>query len=178
MSKRKLKSAIPNESLTPLGKVVANFAVLESNLDSSIWFLLFWDSTLEQRTGQIVTSILSFKNKINLLSALYQHRFPAEKPFKDLEEIRKKLNKANEKRNDLVHSTWLAHSKKIKPKSSEKKGFKLNFEDMEASEIDKIADLIAGVSYEMQKFYFHIVSKHTSYYTYPSLDFGENKSIL
>lgn len=72
MTKRKIKSAIPEESLAPLGKVVANFAVLEGNLNFAIWLLLVGNSSVEQRTGQIVTAELMFKDKISLLSSLYQ----------------------------------------------------------------------------------------------------------
>jgi len=154
MDKRKLKSAIPDESLAPLGKVVANFAVLESELDTGIWLLLFGNSSAEQRTGQIVTANLSFRNKIALFSSLYQHRFPANKPFDALKEMRKKLNEANAKRNDLIHSTWLAADKKLSTRSNEKNGFKFNFDDMNASQIEKIADFISEVGSEMQEFLF------------------------
>ncbi|PIS31062.1 hypothetical protein COT42_01840 [Candidatus Saganbacteria bacterium CG08_land_8_20_14_0_20_45_16] len=153
MTKRKLKPAIPNESFAPLGKVVANFAVLESSLDFAIWLLLVGNSSAEQRTGQIVTAELTFKNKIALLSSLYQHRFPTKAPFATLKEIRKKLSAANIKRNDLVHSTWLAGGKKVTTTAKERYGIKIEFQDMNAGQIDGIGDFISEVSAEMQEFY-------------------------
>ncbi len=153
MTKRKMKSATPDESLAPLGKVVANFAVLESNLDFAIWLLLIGNSSAEQRTGQIVTAELMFKNKIALLSSLYQHRFPTKSPFAALKEMRKKLSNANIKRNNLVHSIWLAGGKKFATTAKGKHGIKFEFKDMNASQIDGIADFISEVGAEMQEFF-------------------------
>ena len=151
--KRKMKSAIPNESLAPLGKTVANFAVLESNLDFGIWLLLVGNSSAEQRTGQIVTAELSVKDKIALLSSLYQHRFPAKAPFNDLKNLRKKLGEANKIRNILVHSVWLAGGVRSATTAKEKHGIKFEFEEMDAKKIEGIADSISETAYDMQQFY-------------------------
>lgn len=153
MSKKKLKSAIPEESLAPLGKVVANFAVLESSLDFAIWLLLVGNSSAEQRTGQIVTAELNVKGKIALLSSLYQHRFPAKSPFNELKDIRKKLSDANKIRNKLVHSVWLAGGVRSATTAKEKNGIKFEFEEMEASKIEGIADFISEVGYDIQQFF-------------------------
>ena len=153
MTKRKMKSAIPDESLAPLGKVVANFAVLESNLDFGIWLLLVGNSSAEQRTGQIVTAELSVKDKIALLSSLYQHRFPAKTPFNELKDLRKKLGEANKIRNSLVHSVWLAGGVRSATTAKEKHGIKFEFEEMDAQKIEGIADFISETAYDMQQFY-------------------------
>ena len=155
--KKRLKSAIPDESLASLGKVVANFAVLESNLDFGIWLLLVGNSTAEQRTGQIVTAELNFKDKIALLSSLYQHRFPKKEHFEDLKEMRRKLSDAKDKRNSLIHSTWLAGGKRSAITAKEKQGIKFEFEDMGATKIERIADCILGVAYDMQQFFMTFV---------------------
>ena len=151
-AKKKLKSAIPEELLAPLGKVVANFAVLENVLSFSIGILLEGNSVAEQRTGQIVTAELNFKNKISLFSSLYQHKFPERKPFDELTEIRKKLTEANRKRNRLLHSTWLAGGVRLAVTAKEKRGIRFEFQNIDSKKIEEISELIAKVSYELQEF--------------------------
>ena len=150
--KTKMKSAIPEESLAPLGKVVANFAVLESILSFGIGILIVGNSAAEQRTEQIVTAELTFKGKIALFSSLYQHRFPEREPFEDLKKIRDKLRKASEKRNSLLHSTWLAGGVRSAITAKERKGLNFEFEDMDSKKIEGISDFIAEVAYEVQEF--------------------------
>ncbi len=128
-----MNPAIDKQLLAPLGEVAANFSMLDSILSSQIWLLLFGNSLKEQRTGQIVTAELSFKNKIALFSSLFQHRFPDEKPFERLKAIRKKLRAANEKRNRLLHSVWAASghrgsSTRTKTTAKEKTGVHFEFE--------------------------------------------------
>lgn len=165
--KKKLKSAIPEGSLAPLGKVVANFAILESSLDFAIWLLLVGNSSAEQRTGQIVTAEMRVKDKIALLSSLYQHRFPQKAPFAELKNLRKKLGEANKIRNSLVHSVWLAGGVRLATTAKEKHGIKFEFEEMDAKKIEGIADLILEVAYDMQQFFllfmkFDLTSPNTA----------------
>ncbi len=151
-AKIKLKSAVPEELFAPLGKVVVNFGVLETILSFSIWILLVGNSAVEQRTGQIVTAELNFKNKISLFSSLYQHKFPERKPFDELTEIRKKLTEANRKRNRLLHSTWLAGGVRSAITAKEKHGIRFEFENMNSKKIEETSEFIAKVSHEVQEF--------------------------
>lgn len=154
-----MESTIPEELLAPLGKVIANFGVLEESLSSIIWLLLFGNSVEEQRTGQIVTAELYFKDKIKLFSSLYQHRFPDEGPFDELNEMRIKLRNANEQRNSLLHSTWAHPGVRLATTAKEKKGIKFEFEEMGQEQIKEIADSIASVSKDLLDMSIAILKK-------------------
>jgi len=52
--------------------------MLSSVLESAIGVLLFGNSAQEQRTGQIVTAELSFKNCLHMFGCLFRHRFPGQ----------------------------------------------------------------------------------------------------
>ena len=147
------KSSVSDKWFEPLGKIVVYFGLLEKSLDFAIWLLLFGNVSTEQRTGQIVTAELMFKNKIPLFSSLYQHRFPDQKPFLDLKNICSKLNVANDRRNDILHSTWLGEGKKINITAKQKRGFEFNYEDVSAVELDRITNFISAVNLELMKFF-------------------------
>jgi len=151
--KEKMKSAIPKELLAPLGKILANFAVLESVLDFQIGVLTVGGQDGKQRVGQIITAELSFQAKVGLLSSLYQHELPNKTPFEDLKKIRKKLRIANEKRNSLVHSTWSAEGNRIAITAKEKHGIKFEFEKMSAKQIEDMADFISEVANEVMRIF-------------------------
>ena len=80
------------------------------------------------------------------------HRFPEREPFEDLKKIRDKLRKASEKRNSLLHSTWLAGGVRSAITAKERKGLNFEFEDMDSKKIEGISDFIAEVAYEVQEF--------------------------
>lgn len=156
VEKKKLKAAIEEDLLKPLGLVSANFALLEETLSFAIWLLLVGNSAKEQRTGQIVTTRMSFREKIILFEALYKHRLP-EKDLDGFRKIKRRLKRANEKRNSLLHSTWLASGEKGSSMRSArhfKEGaIDFEFEKMSAKEIEKRAHSIAEVSHELQAFF-------------------------
>lgn len=147
-----MNSYIPEKLFNPLGKVVANFNILEVLLDFTIWLLLFGNSSKEQKTGQIVTAELSFKEKIALLSSLYQHRFPDKKPFETLNNMRKKLGKANSKRNCLLHSAYLPSGRRVATRAKEKAGLIFESENMSVEKIEKTADFISEVTSDIVSF--------------------------
>ena len=156
-----MRPAIDKQLLAPLGEVAANFAMLENTLSFVIWTLLFGNSLEEQRTGQIVTAELSFKDKVALFSSLFQHRFPDAKPFGKLKTMRKRLEAANEKRNNLLHSHWGAgtsadSSTRIKTTAKEKRGIVFEFKPMKAQDVKEVADFIAEVAYEILDFAIHM----------------------
>jgi len=151
---------LPNKSLLSLGKVVANFAILEVEIDYSIWLLLLKNQPKSEKTGQIVTAELSVKNKIALLSSLYQYRFPEKKPFKNLKDILKKIEDANKIRNKLVHSVWRSaghNAMRISVSAKQKNGLKFEFEVINHTKIDGMANSILKIAYDTQKFYLKFV---------------------
>jgi len=96
-----LTTILPDWYLVEIGRVVANFALLENELSSLIHCLL---GTNEDIT-RIITSELSFRNLIDMSASLViQTQTP-----KDVEKYKATLKLVGDvevKRNNIVHSLW------------------------------------------------------------------------
>jgi hypothetical protein len=64
--------------------------------------LLFGNRLENQATGQLVTAELSFRKSVDLLAALFRHRFPG-RDDTALKELYGQLCQAEQKRNIIVH---------------------------------------------------------------------------
>jgi hypothetical protein len=91
-----------SDYLAEIGRIAANFAILENDLSSGIGQLLALDETDEK----IVTAELSFRGKMNLFDSLYRERISDEPLRDELVRVIKILGHAEEKRNQILHSTW------------------------------------------------------------------------
>lgn len=96
-----LTTLVPDHYLVEIGRVVANFAILEKELSSLIHCLL---GTNEDVT-QIVTSELSFRNLLDLSASLVK-QLHSPKETELFKATLKLVEKAEEKRNLIVHSIW------------------------------------------------------------------------
>lgn len=97
-------STIPDKHLRAIGLITVNFSNLEIYVEMGIWKLLGYER--DQEIGKIITSELSFKNKITLLKSLYDHLCKDEKTKKELKEIIKHADKIETERNKILHSTY------------------------------------------------------------------------
>jgi hypothetical protein len=93
---------LTNDYLTEIGRITANFAILESALSDAIIFLL----GLDERDGKIATAELSFRNKTHLIDSLYRERISDEGLIQALKEALRVAAQAEEKRNVITHSIW------------------------------------------------------------------------
>lgn len=62
---------IPQPHLESIGKITANFAVLETPIAFFAWSLV---SPADQRLGQIITAELSFRSLVALLSSVFKYK--------------------------------------------------------------------------------------------------------
>jgi len=153
-----LEASINPKLLAPIGRVAANFAMLEMEMAIAIRFLIFWEPAPTDNASYIVTSELNFKDKIALFSALYQFRFPGQGPkFVELRIFTKRLNEANEKRNSLLHASWAIdteedRSTRITFRARARKGLETIFEKIDVKQIQDAADFIGEVTYDVQQF--------------------------
>ena len=144
---RRMKPAIDPSLLSPLGQLSANFNMLELTTSSFIWVLIGSD----QRTGQIVTAGMPFRGLVDLLCALYRHRVSDPDKLATLEELRKRLEDAADKRNTFLHSAWGAAgqrgaSTRIKTTARGKTGLQFTFQRIAAADIQAVADDIATLA--------------------------------
>jgi hypothetical protein len=138
---RKLHLTVPDAILCELGKIVVFQVILESTISNEITKLL----NLTNEKGQIVTSELSFKQLIALLSSLIIEKIGDKNPlYLEFKEIKKQLYEFENFRNTVAHSIW-AHDKsfsddkaiRMKVTSKEKKGLNLQNEEIELTNIIK-----------------------------------------
>ena len=85
-----------------LGKVGADFAMLENQVAFLTWSLISQD----QRLGQIITAELSFRALRALLSSIFRHRVQDTALIDELEKLLDRAAAVEERRNIVVHSSW------------------------------------------------------------------------
>ncbi len=135
-----------------LGKITVNFSSLEIYLSFLIWNL----ATHELKVGKIITSELSFKAKIALFASLYRYQIGDIKKSSNVDKLIKSLTKAEEKRNIVIHSSWLVdeqNTKVIRHKTTSKLkyGLKDDFEDFTIDDLNEISDFISDVGKDLGK---------------------------
>ncbi len=160
MKKRKMQSAIRKELLEPIGLISVNFGMLESGLEFFIWILI----SKNQRIGQIVTAQLSYKKLVDVFSSLFRELVKDNQYYDEFEDIRKRLHKAEEIRNAIIHSRWGASrqqnsSLRIKTTATSKKGIEFKHETISLEEIKNIADNIAILASDLSDLLFKIIGK-------------------
>lgn len=152
----------PDEFHAVIGRISINFSVLEETLSKCIIKILGHTDDI----GNILTSELSFRNKTALFCSLYlklrdKYEFNEFKNF-ELEHFKllvKALNKAEDLRNQVIHSsfgTGLSNgNKKIirtKITSKQKTGLKIINEETDVIKLFNIADYIIYVAYCIDEF--------------------------
>ncbi len=152
---RGMVPAIRDDLLLALGKMTANFAMLEFRVSTSIWSLVGGGFP---RTGQIVTAGLSFKQLVNIFHALVVERAGDNSDvINKAGEFRKRLFEAEQQRNTLTHSFWAAGpgGQSTRIKDSVVKGeWKLSVKRHSADEISRLADEFGALAFEIFDFLF------------------------
>lgn len=146
-----MASAIDTALLVPLGRLVAEFNVLETQLSFSIWMLLQTD----QRAGQIVTAPMRFKSKIDLFDSLFRHRFQGMDD--ELHKIVQRLSDVNRQRNDLVHGLWAAggaegQSHLVKTTAWAGTGHKMTFTLVDENKVNATTAVISELAADLLTF--------------------------
>lgn len=140
--------------LAALGLITANFQVLEKYTEFFVWSLIGQD----QEIGQIVTSQMSFDRICDTLYSLFRYRTQNSEMIKELDNIIQRTFQAEEKRNSVIHSSWLGLGSpdssitRFKITSKWKKGLKHQYEEMTPGDLRKIALFIKQVQEELQSF--------------------------
>jgi hypothetical protein len=93
---------ISNEYLMHLGHLVVCFQELDLYVSTMVWQFI-----PDQRRGQIITAELSFRAKVQLMTALGRQYLKDASLFARLDEIGKRAVKVEESRNRIIHSNWI-----------------------------------------------------------------------
>ena len=143
----------PDKFDASLGRIVEGFSFLERTLSNVI--ILILDVTNE--IGNIITAELSYKNKINLFSSLFKNNIDIfKKVHSDIEtqftELLSLCNKAEEIRNQIIHSSYVSDRYRVKVTAKAKKGLNKNVEEVNPDHLLDIADFIVYVGMSVEAF--------------------------
>jgi len=151
-----------------IGRISLNFSELDAECASAITFLL---KTSVDR-GHLVTSEMSFKAKLGVLSSLVRLEYQVENqgfpiPLKTFEDLLYMCQKSEELRNKLMHSSWVhdhanQQVRRRKLSAKMKRGFQNDEEALTPGQILDIADYISVTTEYFERFF------HTTYPEYSS----------
>jgi hypothetical protein len=152
-----------------VGHVALGFSSLEDSLDAAVAALLKTDS----RSASVVTAEISFKAKVHILSSLVRERAGSRKfncgtddPVEVFQELVSLLFRAEELRNQVMHSSWVPlpnvdaipsrgrrtiERRKITAKAH--RGLSLHAEALNGDDLLDIYDFIINVEYVLDEFF-------------------------
>jgi hypothetical protein len=150
----RLRSILNAEQLQALGQISADFQLLEETMSSFILDLI----GAEPDVAEIITSELSFRKLVDLLSALFKHQVRNERKIVEMERLLARANSVAQKRNIIIHSGW-AWGKtegtvtRLKTTAKQKHGLRVQAIEMNTAMLKQIADEIAEVSADLVEFH-------------------------
>lgn len=135
-----------------MGKLVVAFQSLDKAIDQ----LMFCSMTLDYNQFSVLAAELAFKTKVNVSCALLKQLHHENEEITDhgniyalTDEIRKDCFKCEERRNQIVHSSWIPKFKsapdlvlRTKSSSKSKKGYKHTVETIKPGSLDPDIELI------------------------------------
>ena len=158
----------PEELPASIGLISMQFSHLEDLLSETIIQML----QLNEDTGHIITAELSFKVKVSIFYSLYEqlkgrYFFNSFPDFEDeyFYELVKALNKCEELRNQVLHSTYVQNyftERKIfrrKITAKQKSGLRKVSEEINVVDLLNKADFMGGVYYELEEFGIDIMKQ-------------------
>lgn len=138
------------------------FADVEVWVRSFVWQLISPD----QLVGQIVTAGMSFSRQLDLLAALFRHRFPDPALREALNKIIARISALEQSRNAILHSAWLTTSVdpnsktvlRFKITADRKKGLVQTKEVMTVEQLDDIGSGFEKAVAELGSFMIPLVA--------------------
>lgn len=133
---------LSNGHYRAIGRISVAFSDLETWTNAFLWQLIGDD----QLVGQIVTSKASFRNALDMFSALFRHRFEDSELREKCDAVLAELSAVGVERNTIVHSTWLYQSMnreeatRFKIMAPRKKGLSQAKQVMTPAQLEEIAD--------------------------------------
>jgi len=144
----------PDEIDAAIGRVVEAFSFLEENLRNVITILL----DVEPEIGEIITAEMSFKGLLNLLASLFKYKsargdfhVEGENISERFGELLKLCFRAEEERNKIIHSSYIARRYRVKTTAKAKMGLKTSIEEIDADRLLDISDFIGSVGMYVQE---------------------------
>jgi hypothetical protein len=156
------------EGLARLGECIVQFQRIDEMLGICISTMI----GRSRKIGAIVTSEMSFRAKISVFVALFQYNLRGRALPGDVVELVKRLHRAEEQRNVLVHSVWDASETKPDTIRREKRAIRktalaVSQEHRTPDELDGLNRTFEGIVEDL----IYLTSEHL-----PSLDLHSPRS--
>lgn len=158
-SELRLATGVSADFLDSLGAIVVNFAALEHAVSLCIWLLLSDLGLPSGTTTQVVTASLSFKNLQIMCAGLFVARFGEQDPDREsLMGMLSECGRAEERRNALIHSLWVAGYPGDEPQAdrlkiiSRLKHFEIQGESVKRSDLIAAANWFADLDIRLRQF--------------------------
>ena len=140
-----------------LAKSIIWFQRIENTICTCISVL----SGMNDEVGDIVTSEMSFRAKVSILSALALYHSSTNDLHEDIQELIKRIRWAEQERNRLVHSMWdLSEDKPgtiLREKASIRKGkHKVAQEEFIPEDLEDLRNLFEGINTDL----IYLFSEH------------------
>ena len=100
--------SVNDDHCLAIGRITVAFSELDSWLNSFIWALIA--PFEEQHLGQIITAELSFRQKLDLVAALFKYRCKDTAKQAELKGLIARIEKLEARRNTVQHSLWTHQS--------------------------------------------------------------------
>jgi hypothetical protein len=145
-----LTTDVGEKHLIALGKITVNFQLVEHHLAKLIWALLASDLEV----ARTVTAELSFRTLVAVASSLYRLRVSKPASISAMEDVMRRACKAEEKRNTMIHSTWIAGDPsedpgRLKSTAKLKHGLKHHYEEVPVKDLERIATDLSEVAFDL-----------------------------
>ena len=150
---------ISDEHYRAIGRISVMFSDVEIWTSAFIWQLI----GSEKNVCQMVTAGMSFSRRLDLLTSLFHYRFPDPSLTKPLGALIKRISALEQKRNTVIHSSWILQSLernetiRFKITAHRKKGLHTK-EITRPEELDAIADGFQQVLTEFIDFMIPVLS--------------------
>jgi|CXWL01.1.fsa_nt_gi F0F1-type ATP synthase delta subunit len=150
------------DGLARIGEVIVHFQRIEEAISQCIAAMV----SGERPIGEIVTSELSFRAKVDVFRALFLHRSRLANLPSDVSELIGRLFAAEQRRNVIVHSCWDANYhkpttiKRQKVACKSKKGLHKVMEEIEPEELEEDIRDFDGVADDLLYFMDECLPKY------------------
>lgn len=145
----------PEKFDAALGRVIVSFSFLERSLSNVITLFL----GVENAVGEVVVSEMSFKNLVNLFSSLLRLResqdlfgSDGESALGRVAELVALSFRAEQRRNQIIHSGYALNRFRIKTTAKAKHGLRKDLEELSPAKILDVSDFITSVAMSIEEF--------------------------
>ncbi len=160
---RKKYSQLPPGVEEALGRFIANFSLLEEWIRGVILEI----PNVSAPAGEILTSQLSFQELLNVFGAIIHEYVDNPDILRLTDDTVREINKANEVRNQFVHSVWLCSDESprhfavyAKSRANRKKGFQDSWNKVRKQDISKKCKEVAELTNKVREIYEMITEQY------------------